>query len=304
MPTTDEVWRLDTTDDEDSLYFQKMANKGHYGVKKKGKSRQGIYVFTADGEYLSSINSLSSDSVLSTLEEGLARWNSLPDTKKTPTSGSAIVTMNPKHRFEDQYPRDGLVLTIHSRDLAKGGTPSSPPMPTWNVDAAWFSKSEKEAMVLPSVIVGDTFEFPKFFVDRICKLHLVDSVKGQTEAFTAKEVSGSRISASVTSIDNGIVAMDISGSTKGARKGKNRLGVETKLIGSAAYDLTTKRFLQFDVIALGERWGKTRFNDRKNQQHKTPIGFTFELTPSDATPVIPGIIWAYDAPWMDWPNDD
>ena len=64
-----------------------MADQGsHYGKRERGKSRQGIYVFTASGKFLASINDLSADNVLQMLERGWEAWERLPDSEKAATA--------------------------------------------------------------------------------------------------------------------------------------------------------------------------------------------------------------------------
>ena len=66
--------------DEDAIMFQSMADKGHY--RKKGGSRQGIYVLSPSGDLLSSVNSLKPDVVLDVIKEGLKKWDTLPRKQK------------------------------------------------------------------------------------------------------------------------------------------------------------------------------------------------------------------------------
>ena len=112
MASTDEVWRLQGASDEDALMFQSIANKGHY--RKKGGSRQGIYVLSPSGQLLSSVNSLNPDVVLEIIKEGLKKWDMLPATQKSlPEDFNKKI----KHRWEDSYPVDGLILQGSKSDL-------------------------------------------------------------------------------------------------------------------------------------------------------------------------------------------
>lgn len=277
-----------------------MADNGHYGKRAANKSRQGIYVFTSDGTFLSSINNLSADRVLKTIEDGLKKWEALPPSAK---KSSSKIDVAPKHRWENFYPRDGLVLTAYSRDLPLSGEVTAERLPTWNRDAAWFSRAEAEQLVPDNLKTGDEFEFPKFFVNRLAKLHFVDMVKGQTDPYRESQIAGTTINGKVQSIENGLIKVQIKGQTAGkVTKGSFARSLNTELLGQLAFDTKRKKFVEFEFVALGQRTGMTRFNDRRNQREATPIGFTFELTPADATPVIPGIIWAYDAPWLKPPS--
>lgn len=275
-----------------------MSDHGHYGKRRKDESRQGTYVFTPSGKFLASINDLDPDNVLATLQRGLKKWNELSEEEKRAAPDKPL---EPKHRWEQFYPRDGLVLDGYSRDLPNDGNPTSEQLPTWNRDAAWFSKSEAATMVPKEMEVGMEFDFLPAFVARMAKLHFVDNVKGQTEPFS--QIDGSKISGVVSGLDGDRATIRISGVSSGQVASQRRgRGVKTKIMGSAIYDLKSRSFVEFEIVAIGERWGRTRFNDRRRQMEATPVGYVFQMAPTDAPAAIPGIIWAYDAPWLKGPE--
>ena len=111
-----------------------MADHGHYGGRPG--SRQGIYVCSPNGKFLASINSNSADRVLEMMKRGLAAWNNLPDAERHLTADS---TIKPRHRWEDSFPADGLVLNMITRDLPETCDPIQPCDVQWNQDAVWFS---------------------------------------------------------------------------------------------------------------------------------------------------------------------
>lgn len=273
-----------------------MADHGHYGVVGKDESRQGIYVFTPEGKFLSSLNNLSADKVLKVLDAGLKKWNALPDAKKSAVSPNKFA---PRHRWEDFYPHDGLVLNAISRDLPLDLKADSPPRSTWNRDAAWFSSDEAQKIIPLNKPVGHQFELPEFFTKRIAQFSLVDAVKGQTSPFKAEEIKGSRISGTIVSTDQAQVTIQITGATSGVHRTR---GVKTNLLGKATFDREKKRFLNFEIVCIGERWGRTPFNDRRKQLESSPIGYVFQMAQPDQPLQTPGIMWAYDAPWLQRPE--
>lgn len=293
--------------DADCVFFQKMADQGsHYGKRAKGKSRQGTYVFTASGKLLASINDLSADNVLRMLERGLAEWKRLPDAEKLATADQSLDAV---HRWEKEYPRDGLVLNGVSRDLhdasnVEGADATAERLPTWNRDTAWFSKVEAASLIPTDATVGSEFDFPEVFVSRLVKLHFVDLVKGQSSPYSKNEIAGSRLSGKVVRADGDRLFIDVRGVTAAQTKKKSRWsrGLKTRVVGDAVFDRKQKVFSKFEMVALGERWGRTRFNDRRRQMEPTSIGFVFQMAPRDAEASVPGIIWAYDAPWLKGPN--
>ena len=138
VAATDEVSRLQSGDDPESVFFQAMANQGHYG-DRPGSTRQGIYVCAPSGKFLASINNNSPDRVLQMMRAGLAAWRQLSVEERQLSNHSAI---EPRHRWEDCYPEDGLVVNVLSRDLPEQCNPDLPCEAKWNQDFLWYSRDE------------------------------------------------------------------------------------------------------------------------------------------------------------------
>lgn len=204
--------------------------------------------------------------------------------------------------MEDRQPVGGLILEMYARDLPANGDPDQPCGQKWNRDTAWFSSDEARLLIEGRPSVGKTFELSELFVNRIVALHLVDTVNGQTEPFKTNETSGSKITAHVTAIRGGAVILKFEGKTqsKSSRRGRNKSprGVSTSLIGSATYNSKTGTFTEFEMVAVGQRWGFTAFNDRQEQRERSPIGFVFQLAPNNAPANVPAFIWGYNARWL------
>ena len=180
VPATDEVWRLQQGTDPECVFFQEMADHGHYGGRP-GQSRQGIYVLSPSGKFLASINSNSADRVLATLEQGLKAWEKLTAEEKRLSPNSEI---KPRHRWETSYPKGGLVLSMFTRDLPADCDPSQPGAARWNQDRVWFSREEARRWLPQDPKPGDRHAVPQELVTRLARLHLVDTVNGQTTAFS------------------------------------------------------------------------------------------------------------------------
>jgi hypothetical protein len=302
VPAADEVWRLQQGNDPECVFFQRMAEHGHYGGRP-GQSRQGIYVCSANGTFLASINSNNPDQVLATLERGLKAWEELPAEAKRLSPLSEI---KPRHRWEDSFPKGGLVLSMITRDLPPDCDPRKPCAARWNQDRVWFSKGEARLWLSREPKSGDNHPVPQELVSRLARLHLVDTVNGQTSPFSPGQVAGSHIATEVLGREGGRVTIKIAGTTKGDAHGRGRResahGVETRILGHATYDLDKGAFVEFQMVALGTRWGHTEFNGRRRDPESGPIGFVFELAPADAPPVAPAFIRNYDVPWVSRPE--
>jgi hypothetical protein len=302
VPAADEVWRLQQGSDPECAFFQKMAEHGHYGGRP-GQTRQGIYVCSASGTFLASINSNNPDRVLAVLERGLKAWEKLPAEERRLSPLSEI---KPRHRWEDSFPKGGLVLSMVTRDLPADCDPSKPCAARWNQDRVWFSKGEARRWLPQDPKQGDKHPVPQELVARLARLHLVDTVNGQTSPFSTGQVTGSQIATEVLERKDARVRIKITGRTKGDAQGRGRResahGVETRILGHATYDLEKEAFVEFQMVALGTRWGYTELNGRRRDTESGPLGFVFELTPADAPPIAPAFIRNYDVPWVSRPE--
>jgi hypothetical protein len=73
-----------------------------------------------------------------------------------------------------------------------------------------------------------------------------------------------------------------------------RRGFSGQLLGTAQYDTAKGRFISFELVALGYRWGATPYNGRADDLAPSPIGFAFTLAGNTAAERIPpAYYWAY-----------
>lgn len=297
IATTDEVGRLQSGEDPESLFFQEMANQGHAGGRP-GSSRQGIYVCAPSGRFLASVNHNSPDRVLRTMRAGLVAWQRLPADERRLVKESVI---EPRHRWENSYPEDGLVVNVFSRDLPEQCEPNQPCASEWNQDFLWFSRDEARGWLGRNPQPGDEHAVPDRLVARVARFHLVDNVKGETPQFSLPGVAESRITTHVVDRSGSIVKLKIEGTTQGsAGEGwwQSANGVVTRLLGRAEFDLRQVAFTEFEIVALGRRWGYTRFNGRRRDPRTGPLGFVFRLSAPNAPRVAPTHIASYQAEWV------
>ena len=302
VPVTDEVWRLQRGTDAECRHFQAMADQGHY--RAKGGTRQGIYILTASGTFLASVNALDATKVLATVQRGLEAWKQTGADERTLPADWDL----PRRRWETSYPRGGLVLRTLNAELGPDADRKRR-----NRDHVWFAASEARGWLGADPQEGDVHSVPRAIVERLACFHLVDNVRGQTLPFAPEEVDGSTITTTVLSRTDDVVAFRIEGATMASTDGTWRLGqsdwtpkekfprsVATKILGSARYDLGAKRFEAFELVAVGERGGRTNLNGRpKDDVGPAPIGFVFELAPDrPAERVAPAFIDIYDADWV------
>ena len=79
-------------------------------------------------------------------------------------------------------------------------------------------------------------------------------------------------------------------------------GMETTILGSAKYNLRTKSFNNFEMVAIGNRYGKTKHNGRTKNTGNSYIGFLYTLAgKAPADKIAPAFIEYYDADWVSRP---
>ena len=208
--------------------------------------------------------------------------------------------IKPRHRWEDSYPTGGLIVNVISRDLPEQCDPTAPCDEEWNQDHVWFSRQEARQWLGADPQPGDVHQLPEELVARLARFHLVDNVNGQTAEFSRSGVQGSSISTEVVERDGPLVKLEISGQTQGvAAEGwwQSSNGVVTRLLGHATFDVEREAFVEFEMLALGRRWGYTRFNGRYDDGESNPLGYVFRLTPSNSYRIAPASIASYDADW-------
>ena len=291
--------------------FQEIANKGHY--RKVGGSRQGIYICSPSGELLSSVNSLNSNVVLEVIQKGLDTWGQLPvDKKKLPED----FTKEIEHRWEDSYPKDGLILKGAKADLLSDPPKFSERGDRWNMDYIWFNKSEAKNWIPKNHVKGEAIECPSIIKDRLFRFHLVDNVRGQTLPFAPQEIKKSKLQVKIVDVDSLELKMNITGSSLAIAKGHWLLGendwtpnhlldhsIETNVLGSAVYNFTQEKFTDFELVIIGRWNGKTQNNGRKFGPNDGHIGIVYNIVGDTYTnKIAPAFVDLYNADWITQPQ--
>jgi len=194
---------------------------------------------------------------------------------------------------------------VISRDLPAQCDPHAPCEVKWNQDYVWYSKEEARQWLGNEPQPGDVHHLPDELVARLARFHFVDNVKGQTSRFSRRGVEGSHIATDVVKRTGASVQLKISGLTTGlAGEGwwQSSNGVVTRVLGSATFDLDQCAFVEFEMVALGRRWGHTRHNGRNRDAESGPLGYVFRLAAPNAYRIAPASIADYDVSWVPRPD--
>jgi hypothetical protein len=112
---------------------------------------------------------------------------------------------------------------------------------------------------------------------RIACAHLIDNVRGQTSPFQENQVKKARLYTEVTKVEGDVVSLRLEGETRTEMEGRREHGLDMRLLGNATFDLAQGRFLTFELVAFGSRWGSTQLNGRRGDTDLAPIGILFTL---------------------------
>ncbi len=298
VAATDEVWRLQDGEDPECRLFRRMSEEGHYR-QQLNHTRQGYYICTPSGQLIDSLNSQDPTFVIAFMQRSLKKWDDLSEAEqKRPPAD-----FRPSHRWEDSYPEDGLILTMFVRDLPRMGGPLQPRATHWNQDHIWFSADEARQW-LPAVLDNPArFALPRLVVERLARFHFVDAVKGQTPDYRSHEVADSQLDGQVVDRNGGRARLRYCGRLL-ARSGSPLVprGMIVDVLGKAIYDEAQGRFVQFDLVAIGDRWGRTEYNSRAGDGDSNPVGFVARLAAPNAPRVAPSFAaWGY-ADWIRKPE--
>lgn len=301
------MWRLQRGADAECRFFRSFADKAHY--RGKGGTRQGIYVVAPSGKLLGSVNSLDADAVGVLLERSLREWRRLPDAdRRLPPDAD----LSGRRRWEDSFPRSGLVLTATVRDLPADANPKHTPAVKWNRDHVWFTKDEARGWIPEDRTVGATRRIPDVIGERLARFHLVDTVRGQSLPFAKEEIVSIDVMTEIMAHTADVIRLRIAGATHAVARGawimgdndwktssSQPRGITATLLGYATYDVGSDVFTEFDLVAVGRRWGATQNNGRRDDDASGAIGFVFSLAPHDgAERVPPAFIDVYNADWV------
>ena len=243
------------------------------------------------------------------LEKALKKWNSLKREERLFPETNSPKKLD-DFRWENKFPADGLVLRVSSRDLPRENAEHEEGYfkNAWNTDFAWFTKAEMLKLIPAKHEKGATHEIPAPIVQRLVRLHLVDNVRGQTPSFSKSGIKQAQLQVEVTDSGPDQISLRLTGSASVNDEGKwaigglkdptesaQKRGFEGKLLGRAVYSTKEQRFTAFEMLAIGSRWGATKYNGRSKDLGPAPQGFAFTLAgASPSERVAPANIWDYE----------
>lgn len=231
---------------------------------------------------------------------------------------AGIADLKAGESFVPEPPKNGLVLKVHTRAMArddkgayryvriddyplkKGNVKSFEEHSHYfgpNTDYMWITEAEWRSLVAGELAKGDKREVSKAIVERLAIFHLMPRrLTSEGASWGRTQLKSARLTLIVDQIDAGSIRFRAEGfahlgSAYDAAKattpnGPLPFGYEAPLHGIIEYDRKNARFTRFDLIALGDVWG--RWGDANNNSQtverpgRNPVPIAFELSRGDS----------------------
>jgi hypothetical protein len=269
-----------------------------------------VWCVTADGQLLGK-----------GAKEGLEKWKTLPQSQRepgavkvadlgaadidraTPTPPAGALILKLYYRAFMREP-DGKLRYVAAKDLwhdEKGENteagreekyPGSITTPQAQPDHMWLTEAEWKSLLPATPRKGDTAPLPASISDRLCRWHLNPlNVYGESNPLARNQVRAAELRLSITDVSASTVHLRLDGfASLGAELPKDnaavgyrdRWGFEPRLLGYLEYDRQKKVFTRFDLVALGDHFGKLGIADSASRPGRQPLGISFEMVSGTA----------------------
>ena len=315
VPVAVEVTVATAAEGASGDWFRRLARQGHYGGALFTPTQQGTYCATPIGRLLASGNDQRADATRELLQKALAEWRALPAKERAPRAASAATAPS---STSPQMPAGGLTLTVttqrffdralsdqpvDARRLRAAGLPrylrryAADKPETYhevarNHDHAWFTADEVRRLLPAELLPGSCADADPALVERLCRLHMLDTVRAIAEPYPRECVRSATLGAEIVAVTDGMAQIRFEGEVHLheaelpplARVGDRtapiprqpQRGYRADMLGRAEYDVATHKFVTFELVVLGEKLGGSKLSAFE----RTTMGVAFVLAPA------------------------
>jgi hypothetical protein len=246
----------------------------------------------------------------------LETFRKLPAEDRSPK----ILDLAPGELTVPAPPKNGLILRVHTRAMSRDERGDYRPVSVEdyplvegdperfeqlqsignfgpNVDSMWLTEAEWRSLVPADAVAGQRVEAPAAIAERLVRFHLVPhKMVGGTGHWSKREFKEARLTLIVENAGGDRLRIRVEGfahvgSEYDAKKatspnGTLPRGYEAPIYGFLEYDCKRALFTRFDLIALGDVWG--RWGDANNNSMaverpaRNPVLIAFELATGDS----------------------
>ena len=271
-------------DNAEHRLFKRYGESMPAGAWNHPGTKQGIYMMGPDGEYLEGKAAANGEprDIEARLRRALQSWETLRKQKKYATRPVPAVP----EAAPPEVAGKALILRASLRDLPRGeGAAAKAPsrwrrelgdslgwrgFVEWAWNQNWIGFDDPRAFVTaaaePEPVADDV-------VRRLCREILVDNVRGQQPAWEDAHVRSATLTMRRVKADK-VWRIEYLGE---ARMQDGDRGFAARLRGEAEWDPQQKKFVRFELIALGDRRGAGTFNQRRDDPGPAPMGIALRL---------------------------
>lgn len=277
VPVCTDDWYTRRRRDSEGDFFRRVADQSpRQGID--GATRQGIYVFTADGELLGFKNQGGNTTAMKALfREAKERFDKLPEARRTPGAVHIPEAGPPDPNYHREFPAGGLALKVHGRILETAGEGFRAGSCEFvggdraSRDYCWLTAAEVASLLPGHRKLGLVFDVPKPIRERLARFHLIDNTRGEPAFWSRDDFRDLRMTLTVTRVENEIVELRLGGV---AHLESAAAGYEPKLRGELQFRAETCE--RFDLVGVGDYWGESTFTPG-SRPGRTPFGVSMEL---------------------------
>lgn len=290
-----EVTILGRGRDPGSRLFQKIKTRHVVGLG----TTQGTYIITPAGRLLTSNHNLEPLGLQRFLRRGLKKWQRLSTKERlgTPSRSQA------RTGTRSEYPKGGLVLRAVLRKFPRRNPVRRRGFVTWNQDFAWFRKAEAAGFLPKNPGVGDRYAVPDALVHRLARNHLTDTVRAYADPYSRRHIEKANLTSTVVKRDGSLVELRLEGVVRMSQTDRPRFaprqrlarrperGYDAALLGYATFDMKTRAFVRFELVAYGDHRG----GGQRSGTEPVPMGVAFSIVePTPMNRVEPMNLRYYD----------
>ena len=166
--------------------------------------------------------------------------------------------------------------------------------PQAHPDHMWLAEAEWKSLMPANPRQGDTFSLPAILADRLVRRHLNPRsvYDGHSDGLDRSAVRAAALTLTVEAVSASKVRLRLDGHAKlgklplpavlaGKIASMDAWGYEPKLLGFLEYEPQKRVFTRFDVVALGDQFGRVGLITGAARPGCQPLGISFELVKGD-----------------------
>ena len=255
--------------------FKKYRSSALRGVVPVGGTTvQGVYCMTADGEYLSGFFAWAFPKrAKRTIQAGWDRFERLAKTRSWKMQ--AVPTTKLDFTGGKSVARGRLKLEVAVRDLPRGDVlrPGRNEIQRCAHNVNWVDLSPGEAASF--VTASKTPKpIPDALLQRIALKKLKDSVRGQCADWPKGSLRDGKLLTQRIRTAGNVRTMRLTGYVVLQTSTRS---FACALHGRVVYDAGRRAFKSFELIAAGQRRGRTQFNFREDDPGPAPLGVALRM---------------------------